>query len=294
MDRARLRDGADGPRGRLRGARARERASSSSQLGGVAAPRARQPAAQPRHEAMLVDELDEALARLEAGDPGRRPRGRRQRAAASGRSRPARTWASSRHSAAPAGRARLALEEAAGRRLAEPADADDRRDRGQRARRRPGARARAATSASRPSARSSGLPEVRLAVTPGAGGTQRLPRVVGPARAKELILTGRGDRRRRGRADRPRRPGRPSRAGPSRGRREIGAEIAAARSARRPRGQAADRPRHELDLEAGPGGRAGGVGPRLRDRRPARGRERLPRETRTGLPRPMTPPKEEP
>jgi enoyl-CoA hydratase/carnithine racemase len=36
-----------------------------------------------------------------------------------------------------------------------------------------------------------GLPEVGLAIIPGAGGTQRLPRLVGLAHARELVLTAR-------------------------------------------------------------------------------------------------------
>jgi enoyl-CoA hydratase len=137
----------------------------------------------------LLEELDAALATLEATDPGDVRAvvvsGRGERAFSAGSH-----VAEFEEQRGPGGRERLAFESRVANRLAtlpmptiaaiegnalggglELALACDLRIASERA--------------------MLGLPEVRLAVTPGAGGTQRLPRVVGVARAKELILTGR-------------------------------------------------------------------------------------------------------
>ena len=37
-----------------------------------------------------------------------------------------------------------------------------------------------------------GLPEVNLGLLPGAGGTQRLPRIIGPDKALTIMLTAEG------------------------------------------------------------------------------------------------------
>ena len=58
-----------------------------------------------------------------------------------------------------------------------------------------------------------GQPEILLGVIPGAGGTQRLPRLIGPARAKDIVFTGRFVGRAEALGHRPGGPGGPGRRG---------------------------------------------------------------------------------
>ena len=75
-----------------------------------------------------------------------------------------------------------------------------------------------------------GQPEVLLGLIPGAGGTQRLPRLIGLSRAKELLFSGRMVDMAEAKRDRSGRPGPPGRRRLRQGRRGRGPLRQAGRS----------------------------------------------------------------
>jgi enoyl-CoA hydratase/carnithine racemase len=114
-----------------------------------------------------------------------------------------------------------------------------------------------------------GQPEIKLGVIPGAGGTQRLVRAIGPGRARDLVYTGRTLS-----AEEAERLGSPSGSSsptmscrPRRGRSRV-------RSGTTPGargGQGGDRGRHRNARCGWDPGRASGVPRAVRDARSARG-----------------------
>ena len=127
-----------------------------------------------------------------------------------------------------------------------------------------------------------GLPEVQLGVIPGAGGTQRLPRLVGIAAALDLILAGKTVKPKKALAHRPRRRVGPAGAAPAAGGAGPGPR-ARRRRAAPPRGG-----RSAWTAEEGPPGDPAEAGPRgelprARGALPP-GEEAAPREDPRALP----------
>ena len=95
-----------------------------------------------------------------------------------------------------------------------------------------------------------GQPEILLGVIPGAGGTQRLTRLVGPSRAKDIIFTGRFVK-----ADEALRIGLVDQVVPDERRvrrgADLGPPVLEGRVVRAAGGQGVRRPRSETDLDTG-------------------------------------------